>query len=531
MWSVSVHGQRLPGRHHRRRAGRRSIGWFMVLRRQSFAGHTLAVVGFPGAAGAASVGVSAPYGLLRLLRRRRPGDRRRAHARRRAVSRGARSSAPCRRSRSPAASSSSPLPGFLNGINALLFGSFLGITDGQVLRARGGYRGRLGSLAAIGRPLLFASVDPDVAAAGACRCAGSRIAVPGPARRSRSPRSARSPARCWSSRCSCCPPPPPRRSPPAPGSSQPRRGVGAGRHLVGLAVAYFSAVSDRFLGHHLAFGAYLAAGVLARSHPCVEATPRDRGMIALPPIAVAASSSGLGGLLGQPFHPQRLSGRHGHRRAPPGSSATSSCCAARCSPATRSATSRSPARWRRSPSASTSGLGLFVCTIAVGILMGTLGPPRPGRRRRDREASSPGSSVSGCCSSPLHDVDEHRHAPPASASCSVPSSGSAHSQAIVAASLPPSSWSPWCSSPDPCCSPASTPAWRRPRGARARPSASGSSPWWARAAAEATQAVGALLLLGLLAAPAGAAQQLTAGPSGPWRCPAVAVATCGSGSP
>ena len=38
------------------------VGWFMVLRRQSFAGHTLAVVGFPGAAGAVLLGVSATYG-------------------------------------------------------------------------------------------------------------------------------------------------------------------------------------------------------------------------------------------------------------------------------------------------------------------------------------------------------------------------------------------------------------------------------------------------------------------------------------
>ena len=29
-----------------------AMGWFMVLRRQTFAGHTLALVGFPGAAGA-----------------------------------------------------------------------------------------------------------------------------------------------------------------------------------------------------------------------------------------------------------------------------------------------------------------------------------------------------------------------------------------------------------------------------------------------------------------------------------------------
>ena len=41
-------------------------GWFMVLRRQSFAGHTLAITSFPGASGAAlaglplAVGYSAP---------------------------------------------------------------------------------------------------------------------------------------------------------------------------------------------------------------------------------------------------------------------------------------------------------------------------------------------------------------------------------------------------------------------------------------------------------------------------------------
>ena len=38
------------------------IGYFMVLRRQSFAGHTLAVVGFPGAAGASWIGVNAAFG-------------------------------------------------------------------------------------------------------------------------------------------------------------------------------------------------------------------------------------------------------------------------------------------------------------------------------------------------------------------------------------------------------------------------------------------------------------------------------------
>src|SRR5438067_8087739 len=40
------------------------IGWFMVLRRQTFAGHTLALVGFPGAAGAVLVGLSAQAGFF-----------------------------------------------------------------------------------------------------------------------------------------------------------------------------------------------------------------------------------------------------------------------------------------------------------------------------------------------------------------------------------------------------------------------------------------------------------------------------------
>src|SRR3954454_14546777 len=38
------------------------VGWFMVVRRQSFAGHALAVVGFPGAAGAVLLGLSAGAG-------------------------------------------------------------------------------------------------------------------------------------------------------------------------------------------------------------------------------------------------------------------------------------------------------------------------------------------------------------------------------------------------------------------------------------------------------------------------------------
>src|SRR5215471_20259177 len=39
-----------------------ALGWYMVLRRQAFAGHTLAIVSFPGAAAAILIGVSATAG-------------------------------------------------------------------------------------------------------------------------------------------------------------------------------------------------------------------------------------------------------------------------------------------------------------------------------------------------------------------------------------------------------------------------------------------------------------------------------------
>ena len=83
------------------------IGWFMVLRRQTFAGHTLSIVAFPGAAGATLIGVSAAWRLLRVLRRRRARHRRDpAHARALASARSRRSIGTCRRSRSPAGSCS-----------------------------------------------------------------------------------------------------------------------------------------------------------------------------------------------------------------------------------------------------------------------------------------------------------------------------------------------------------------------------------------------------------------------------------------
>src|SRR3954447_15540736 len=110
------------------------MGWFMVLQRQSFAGHTLAVVGFPGAAGAVLLGVSAAYGdfvfgiiaaLVIGLVTRRSG---RGYSEESAVTGTVQSVA-----LGAGFLFVSLYGGFLGGVNALLFGSFLGITSRQVL--------------------------------------------------------------------------------------------------------------------------------------------------------------------------------------------------------------------------------------------------------------------------------------------------------------------------------------------------------------------------------------------------------------
>ncbi|MFE9551962.1 metal ABC transporter permease [Streptomyces sp. NPDC006692] len=141
------------------------IGWYMVLRKQSFAGHTLSVISFPGAACATLLGVSAGLGYFAFC-----------------VG-GALVIAAIPRSGQGGRSQESALTGtvqafllacgflfvalykgFLGGVNALLFGSFLGITTTQVAILAVVAALALGVLALIGRPLLFASVDGGVAA-------------------------------------------------------------------------------------------------------------------------------------------------------------------------------------------------------------------------------------------------------------------------------------------------------------------------------------------------------------------------------
>ena len=142
------------------------VGWFMVLRRQSFAGHTLAVVSFPGAAGAVLVGASAVSGVFvfavvaALVIGLAPVASGRGYSEEAAVT--------------GTVQALALAAGFLfvtlygrnvNGVTALLFGSFLGVTTSEVLTLVVAAVLVLAVLAVLARPLLFASVDPAVAAA------------------------------------------------------------------------------------------------------------------------------------------------------------------------------------------------------------------------------------------------------------------------------------------------------------------------------------------------------------------------------
>jgi zinc/manganese transport system permease protein len=141
------------------------VGWFMVLRRQSFAGHTLAMVGFPGAAAAAWLGLGLGVGYFAfgiaaaLVMAGRPAAST-VHSEESAVVGTVQAFALAAGMLFVSLSG-----GFLNETTALLFGSFLGITAGKVTALVVVAVLVLGVLAAIGRPLLFASVDADVARA------------------------------------------------------------------------------------------------------------------------------------------------------------------------------------------------------------------------------------------------------------------------------------------------------------------------------------------------------------------------------
>ena len=406
----------------------------------------------------------------------------------------------------PAASCSSSLyGGLLTGSRALLFGTFLGITAGQVLTLLGVAVVALALLAVVGRPLLFASVDgawraPRGVPARAARrrlpaAAGlavaedradhrraARLRAAGHARRR--PPSCSPPARrsaCCSPSCSAC---------WSPGSAWARL-------LLDYPVGFYITT--------VAFGVYVLARASAtRSSPtirrCCAARPRPVGGCGL----MFAHEFMRNALLAGTFD------RAGVRRW----SATSWCCARRCSPATRSATSPSPARSPRPPPASTSRIGLFAATIVVALLLGALGERGRRRRRRDRHRLRLDPRARRALPRALQQrLRRRRTARRRPRRCSARSSGSAAADARLAALVGARGHRVAVLAIARPLLFATSTRRSRPRGAcRCGRSGSRFLALLGATAAEATQAVGALLLLGLLAAPAGAAHRLTARP-------------------
>jgi zinc/manganese transport system permease protein len=139
-------------------------GWYMVLRRESFAGHTLSVMAFPGATGAALAGLPTSLGYY--------------------LACGVASLAIGRSSRTRSYAHETALVGtvqtaglaagflflelnkdVLGGPETLLFGTFFGVSQSQVIGLLAVAAASLALIAAIGRPLLFVTVDRDVARA------------------------------------------------------------------------------------------------------------------------------------------------------------------------------------------------------------------------------------------------------------------------------------------------------------------------------------------------------------------------------
>lgn len=146
------------------------VGWFMVLRRESFAGHTLAVVGFAGASGSALVHVGPSVGyfgsglIAALVIARLPAARTGG-----GLGGLGEQSAGIGTVQAAALATgflfSSLYGGFLSGTGALLFGTITGVTTAQVGLLVVVAAACLATLAVVGRPLLFVSVDPVLARA------------------------------------------------------------------------------------------------------------------------------------------------------------------------------------------------------------------------------------------------------------------------------------------------------------------------------------------------------------------------------
>jgi zinc/manganese transport system permease protein len=162
------------------------VGWFMVLRRESFAGHTLSLMAFPGATGALLLGLPAAAGYFTFCSASALVIGSSAGS---GSGSGSGSGARGRRGEESAVTGAvqafglacgflflSLYQGVLSGYENLLFGDFLGITRGQVLTLAIVAVLALGFFVAVGRPLLFASVDEAVARASGVPARGLALA-------------------------------------------------------------------------------------------------------------------------------------------------------------------------------------------------------------------------------------------------------------------------------------------------------------------------------------------------------------------
>jgi len=142
------------------------MGYFMVLRSQSFAGHSLANVGFAGATGAVLFGIPPIVGLFLAGVLAAVGIQ--------ALNLGARQSRQSDIAVGAVLTTSLAL-GFLfiflataeysANVYNVLFGNVLGISDRDVSLIAWSTLVLVGAFFLIARPLFFASIDPDVAAA------------------------------------------------------------------------------------------------------------------------------------------------------------------------------------------------------------------------------------------------------------------------------------------------------------------------------------------------------------------------------
>ena len=143
-----------------------AVGWYMVLRRQSFAGHTLSLMAFPGATGAALIGlpVSLGYYLACGAAALAMGQTTRTSTR------GFGSETAVIGTVQTVGLAAGYLflslnSAILSGTETLLFGTFLGVTQVQVVTLLIIAVVALALLAFGARPLLFSTVDRELARA------------------------------------------------------------------------------------------------------------------------------------------------------------------------------------------------------------------------------------------------------------------------------------------------------------------------------------------------------------------------------